>query len=113
MAINLWPDNIPISILMVCVIFFQWYSFHKAAENDNRIEAGEVPVEATPEEREKVWCWPNLVYTELFTIIAGTIFLTVWAIVFKAPLEEPANPTWAPNPAKAPWYFLGLQEMLV
>ena len=32
---------------------------------------------------------------------------------FKAPLEEPANPTWAPNPAKAPWYFLGLQEMLV
>ena len=113
LAIILWPDNIPISILMVCVIFFQWYSFHKAAENDNRIEAGEVPVEATPEEREKVWCWPNLVYTELFTIIAGTIFLTVWAIVFKAPLEEPANPTWAPNPAKAPWYFLGLQEMLV
>ena len=37
----------------------------------------------------------------------------VWAIVFKAPLEKPANPTWAPNPAKAPWYFLGLQEMLV
>ena len=37
----------------------------------------------------------------------------MWAIFFKAPLEEPANPTWAPNPAKAPWYFLGLQEMLV
>ena len=31
----------------------------------------------------------------------------------KAPLEEPANPTDSPNPSKAPWYFLGLQEMLV
>ena len=37
----------------------------------------------------------------------------VWAIVSKAPLEQPANPGYAPNPAKAPWYFLGLQEMLV
>ena len=37
----------------------------------------------------------------------------IWAIVSKAPLEQPANPGYAPNPAKAPWYFLGLQEMLV
>jgi hypothetical protein len=108
-----WPDNIPITILIVAVSFFTWYSIHKAAINDTRQEEGEVPVEATPENREKVWCWPNLVYTEMFAIIAGTVFLIVWAIVFKAPLEEPANPTWAPNPAKAPWYFLGLQEMLV
>ncbi|MDZ4241817.1 MAG: hypothetical protein U1D99_03230, partial [Candidatus Omnitrophota bacterium] len=36
-----------------------------------------------------------------------------WSIVLKAPLEEPANPTVSPNPSKAPWYFLGLQEMLV
>ena len=112
-AIITWPDNIPISLLIILVSFFTWYSLHKCAENDRRIEAGEVPVEATPENREKVWCWPNLVYTELFAIIIGTIFLIVWGIVFKAPLEEPANPTWAPNPAKAPWYFLGLQEMLV
>lgn len=108
-----WPDNIPITILIVAIFFFTWYSIHKAAINDTRIAEGDVPVEATPENREKVWCWPNLVYTELFMIIAGTVFLIVWAIVFKAPLEEPANPTWAPNPAKAPWYFLGLQEMLV
>ena len=112
-AIITWPDNIPISLLIILISFFTWYSLHKCAENDRRIEAGEVPVEALPENREKVWCWPNLVYTELFAIIAGTIFLVVWGILFKAPLEEPANPTWAPNPAKAPWYFLGLQEMLV
>lgn len=108
-----WPDNIPISILIVLVSFLTWYALYKCAVNDARIEAGEGPYEALPENREKVWCWPNLVYTELFAIIAGTIFLIVWAIIFKAPLEEPANPTWAPNPAKAPWYFLGLQEMLV
>ncbi len=107
------PDNVPIGILLIMVAFFTWFSIHKAAENDIRIEQGLEPVEATPEEREKVWSWPNLVYTELFAIIACTAFLVVWAIVFKAPLEEPANPTWAPNPAKAPWYFLGLQEMLV
>lgn len=111
--IILWPDNIPISILIVLITFLTWFPLYKAVENDKRIAAGDVPVEATPENREKVWAWPNLVYTEMFTIIAGTIFLVVWAIFFKAPLEEPANPTWAPNPAKAPWYFLGLQEMLV
>jgi hypothetical protein len=111
--IILWPDNIPINILIVCISFFTWLTLYKCAENDNRIEAGELPIEALPENREKVWSWPNLVYTELFMIIACTVFLIVWAIIFKAPLEEPANPTWAPNPAKAPWYFLGLQEMLV
>ena len=52
------------------------------------------------------------VYTELFSIIAGTVFLIVWAIVFKAPLEEPANVTWAPNPAST-MVLSCLQEMLV
>lgn len=112
-AIISTPDNIPIIILGVCVIFFTWFAIHKAAENDTRIEAGLGPLEGTSENREKVWSWPNLVYTELFAMIACTAFLVVWAIIFKAPLEESANPTWAPNPAKAPWYFLGLQEMLV
>jgi len=34
-------------------------------------------------------------------------------MALQAPLEEPANPSASPNPSKAPWYFLGLQEMLV
>src|SRR5437867_6434912 len=41
------------------------------------------------------------------------VLLIVWAIWLRAPLEEPANPAATPNPSKAPWYFLGLQEMLV
>jgi hypothetical protein len=107
------PDNIPIIILNALVFWSTWYALYKGNQNDIRIAAGEQPIEGTPENREKVWAWPNLVYTELFCIILCTIFLIAWAIFFKAPLEEPANPTWAPNPAKAPWYFLGLQEMLV
>jgi hypothetical protein len=62
---------------------------------------------------DKVHTWPYLVRAEF---IAGTLFmvlLTVWSIVLDAPLEEPANPNRTPNPSKAPWYFLGLQEMLV
>ncbi len=107
------PDNIPIIILNGLVFWSTWYALYKGHQNDLRIEKGEPPIEGTPENREKVWAWPNLVYTELFCGILCTVFLIVWAIFFKAPLEEPANPTWAPNPAKAPWYFLGLQEMLV
>lgn len=62
---------------------------------------------------DKVHTWPYLVRLEM---LVGTIvmaFMTVWAIVVDAPLEEPANPTKTPNPSKAPWYFLGLQEILV
>jgi len=112
-SIVIWPDNVPIIFLLALVIWTTWFSIHKGVENDKRIAAGEPPLEGTPENREKVWAWPNLVYTELFAIIAGTVFLIIWSILLKSPLEEPANPTWAPNPAKAPWYFLGLQEMLV
>jgi hypothetical protein len=64
-------------------------------------------------EPEKTLTWPDLVYTELIAMVAQTIFLVVWGIVLQAPLEQPASSTTAPNPSKAPWYFLGLQEMLV
>ena len=62
---------------------------------------------------EKVLVWPDLVYTELICMVALTAFLLVWAIALQAPLEEPASSVKTPNPSKAPWYFLGLQEMLV
>ncbi|MBI1784900.1 hypothetical protein HYR69_07135, partial [Candidatus Sumerlaeota bacterium] len=46
------------------------------------------------------------------TIVCGAL-LTVWSVVLDAPLEQPSEPARTPNPSKAPWYFLGLQEMLV
>jgi hypothetical protein len=41
------------------------------------------------------------------------VILLIWSLCLHAPLEEAATPAWTPNPSKAPWYFLGLQEMLV
>ena len=107
------PDNIPIVAMLFLVGFFLWLSMYQAYRNDARIARGEPPLEATPREAEKTWVWPDLVYTELLCMVIGMIVLVVWGLVFKAPIEEPANPARTPNPSKAPWYFLGLQEMLV
>ena len=62
---------------------------------------------------DKVHTWPYLVRLEMLVGTFVMTFMTIWSIVVDAPLEEPANPTKTPNPSKAPWYFLGLQEVLV
>jgi hypothetical protein len=105
------PDNVPISLLIITVGFFTWLAFRKAVLNDERLARGEPPLEKV--EDDKVLVWPDLVYTELIAMIIGTFVLVVWAVALKAPLEPPATSAKAPNPSKAPWYFLGLQEMLV
>jgi len=105
------PDNVPIVGLIFLLVFFVWYAIREAVLNDRRIAAGQGPVEKA--ESDRVWVWPDLVYTELISLIACSVVLIVWSIFLKAPLEQPANPANTPNPSKAPWYFLGLQEMLV
>jgi len=61
---------------------------------------------------DDVFSWPHLVFREilLFLLVAAVVLFL--AIFFNAPLEEFANPIHPPNPAKAPWYFLGLQEFV-
>jgi hypothetical protein len=110
--ILLKPDNVPIILLVVFVAFFFWLSMRQAVENDRRIAQGR-PVLEIDVEPKMVYVWPHLVYTEFICIILMTVGLVVWSVFIKAPLELPANPTITPNPSKAPWYFLGLQEMLV
>ena len=105
------PDNVPIVGMVFLLGYFTWLGAYKAVINDRRIANGEEPLEAL--DKEKVLVWPDLVYTELICMVALTALLIVWAIVLKAPLEEPASAVKTPNPSKAPWYFLGLQEMLV
>lgn len=105
------PDNVPITIMVISVILCIWAAFRRAALNDQRVAAGLPLLEEDKD--DKVLVWPDLVYTELICLVLATAGLTIWAIISKAPLEQPANPGYAPNPAKAPWYFLGLQEMLV
>ena len=105
------PDNVPIVGMLFLIGFFVWYGLYKGKENDKRLEQG-LPVKEV-EDNEKVLVWPNLVYIELICLVIATAVLTIWAVGLKAPLEQPANPAESPNPSKAPWYFLGLQEMLV
>ena len=105
------PDNVPIVGLIFLLIFLTWYAMREAVLNDRRIAAGRAPIEK--EESDRVWVWPDLVYTELIALIVCSVVLIVWSIFLKAPLEQPANRSVTPNPSKAPWYFLGLQEMLV
>jgi hypothetical protein len=105
------PDNVPIVGLIFLLVFFTWYAVREGVLNDRRIAAGKGPIEK--EESDRVWVWPDLVYTELISLILCSVVLIVWSIFLKAPLEQPANPANTPNPSKAPWYFLGLQEMLV
>jgi len=73
----------------------------------------EVPKNKVEGLEEKVHVWPYLVRLEFLCALFVAIALTVWSIVIDAPLEEAANPTKTPNPSKAPWYFLGLQDILV
>ncbi len=104
-------DNVPIVGMLFLLGFFTWVAAYRAVDNDRRIERGEPTLEET--ESEKVLVWPDLVYIELICMVALTALLIVWAILLRAPLEEPANAMQTPNPSKAPWYFLGLQEMLL
>ena len=106
------PDNVPIVGMIFIFGFFTWYALRKAVENDARVERGEPTLEQK-ETNEKVLVFPYLIFIEFVVALAYGAALVLWAIFLKAPLEEPANPTVSPNPSKAPWYFLGLQEMLV
>lgn len=105
------PDNVPIVGMLFIVGFFTWLSFSRAVDNDRRTATGR-PLREN-EKNEKVLVWPDLVYTELICMVALTALLIAWGILLQAPLEEPASAAKTPNPSKAPWYFLGLQEMLV
>jgi hypothetical protein len=72
--------------------------------------ASPVSVKESAKER---FVWPDLVIKELLAAIGIIVVLIVWALLVDAPLRAEADPSWTENPAKAPWYFLGLQELLV
>ena len=110
-AIVTKPDNVPIVAMVYLLAFFTWLGAAMAVRNDRRLDCGREPIEKRF--RQKVLVWPDLVYIELICMVILTVVLVVWSITLQAPLEQPANPVLTPNPSKAPWYFLGLQEMLV
>jgi Cytochrome b(C-terminal)/b6/petD len=118
------PDNVPIVALIVLVPFYAWYGLRQSFANDKLITQLEADPQMAKTHHRKIqpwktgWdrevhVWPFLLRIEFLATIIVTFVLMVWSITLDAPLEEPANPSLTMNPSKAPWYFLGLQEMLV
>ncbi|MGA9997656.1 MAG: hypothetical protein WBP93_19735 [Pyrinomonadaceae bacterium] len=118
------PDNVPIVAMLFLVPFFTWLGIRQARANDKLIETLEQDPKLAKTHHRKIepwrpgWArelhvWPYLVRIEFLATVIVTVILFVWSIALNAPLEEPANPNLTMNPSKAPWYFLGLQEMLV
>lgn len=68
-------------------------------------------VEKGPE--DTVMSWPHLLILEILAALGTTVLLLFWSLAAKAPLRELANPDVTENPAKAAWYFLSLQELLL
>jgi menaquinol-cytochrome c reductase cytochrome b/c subunit len=62
--------------------------------------------------QDKVHVWPHLLVVEFAATLSCTAFLTIFSALVKAPLLGLADVNQTPNPSKAPWYFLGLQELL-
>jgi hypothetical protein len=68
--------------------------------------------QARAEAQDKVHVWPHLLAIELAAILSLMAFVTIFSAIAKAPLLSLADLNQTPNPSKAPWYFLGLQELL-
>ncbi len=98
------PDNVPIAAMVpLFILALAW-----ALWRSRKRKTGQAA-----EPSDKVHTWPYLARVEFIAAIIVMVILTIWSLAIDAPLEGPANPMVTPNPAKAPWYFLGLQELLV
>ncbi len=94
-------------------------TYEPVSEDDSRVAPVRLTVIQADEramvdrlDEPKAMSFPHLVVREGVALVGMSLFLVVISLLFDAPLEEIANPMVTPNPAKAPWYFLGLQELL-
>ncbi|MCB0744603.1 MAG: cytochrome b N-terminal domain-containing protein, partial [Ignavibacteriae bacterium] len=91
-------------ILLILIMAFHFWRVRKA---------GGVVVPKSETEDNYVSTIPNLVAKEFVVALILIAFIFTLSILFNAPLLEKANPNFSPNPAKAPWYFMGVQELMI
>jgi quinol-cytochrome oxidoreductase complex cytochrome b subunit len=70
------------------------------------------PANEVTEKSEKLYSWPVVMWVELAILVATVALLLLFSFFVEAPLLERANPALPENPAKSPWYFLGIQELV-
>jgi quinol-cytochrome oxidoreductase complex cytochrome b subunit len=107
--------------LIIAIMAFHFWRVRKAggvviprAPEDPPAGAGcASPDDSSGDKPATVLALPHLLFRELAAGLALVAFIMVLALLFDAPLGDPANPGMSPNPAKAPWYFLGFQELLL
>jgi len=100
------------AVLPVCIVIIMSFHFWRVRK------AGGLVVPRSPDEdaespSERVPTIPNLVLREVVVALVVIALIVMTAVFFDAPLGAKANPGLSPNPTKAPWYFLGFQEMLM
>src|SRR5262245_23188557 len=65
------------------------------------------------EREQELLVWPDLVFVEFICAVLFTVAFVLLSVLFNAPLLNKANPSITPDPSKAPWYFMNLQELLL
>jgi quinol-cytochrome oxidoreductase complex cytochrome b subunit len=104
--------SLHISFIPLAILALMSYHFWRVRKDGGLTIPRSVEEEAEPK-MERVTTIPHLVRRELVWAVAWLAILLLWSMAIPAPLEGIANPQISPNPAKAPWYFLGIQELLL
>ena len=99
--------NLHTGVIPVILILLMAYHFWRVRK------AGGLILSESAQEKPMVDTHPNLTSREFVVALVLIAFLLLLSVLFDAPLRERANPSFSPNPAKAPWYFMGLQELLI
>jgi quinol-cytochrome oxidoreductase complex cytochrome b subunit len=99
--------NLHSSVLPILILLLMAYHFWRVRK------AGGVIVPNNSEKKKMVPSYPNLVYKEGVVALVLIAIILVFAVFANAPLLEVANPNYSLNPTKAPWYFAGIQELLM
>jgi quinol-cytochrome oxidoreductase complex cytochrome b subunit len=95
------------ALLPLLLIAFVLYHFWRVRK------AGGILLPETTEDTKMVEVYPNLVFKEFIVALVLIAVLFTFGALFNAPLLEKANPAYSMNPTKAPWYFAGVQELLM
>jgi quinol-cytochrome oxidoreductase complex cytochrome b subunit len=98
-----------VPVLLITFMAWHFWRVRKA----HGVVYPRAPGEEREEKPEYVLTLPNLLLRELSVALCLIALIMVASVMFNAPLDEAANAGMSPNPAKAPWYFLGLQELLL